>query len=595
MILSCVTDLRNRRKTSYMTPRQRVAKAKLLTATIVTLAAFTSSGQKPNSFTTLCDVFCNPGPSDRTVFAGQSATFVAFPDGTPPYTMQWKKNGIAIPGATSWTYSTPPADLIDEGTVYTLVLSNEFSTNQCSATLHVGHNPVVVSCGTRGDPGRVYVLYNKPVQLDGIYSLVDNTTGSAVNIATLAEGAIPSEVILTTGALAADHAFTLTITGVHDDEDPANLLEPNPTVCRFTQELGRFSTDFEMGLPTGTTSSGTSPPNVVDGSLRLTLNGVTGWQNFWIIPLPQVYTFKCFRARWQTLLNGPIGNSAQGFSFSVGQNVGFPIAAEEGGRPGLSVTVDTFNNAFVTPDGVGIDIRWNGDRLAFAPVGDGMAPAPAALMKNEFVDASVDVSPDGLVTFNYDTFLVSAEIPNYAGVTANQYIFAARTGGAGAQDTWIDNVYINDYTLGPIAVSVNPSDTIVTECSRVTFTAVTTGSPCHYYQWFSNGVAIAEANRGTYTTPVLLREADGAVYSVVASNDFSNATGFGTVRVAPGRRLAIVHMGDGSVTISWVGSGCRLESSATIGTGANWEEVALASPYNASRPVSNRFYRLVSP
>src|SRR5262249_38931257 len=49
-------------------------------------------------FTTLCDVFCNPGPSDQTVFVGQTPTFAATPDGTPPYSLQWQKNGVDIPG-----------------------------------------------------------------------------------------------------------------------------------------------------------------------------------------------------------------------------------------------------------------------------------------------------------------------------------------------------------------------------------------------------------------------------------------------------------------------------------------------------------------
>jgi hypothetical protein len=481
------------------------------------------------TFTTLCDVFCNPGPSDQTVFVGQSASFSASPDGTPPYTMQWQKNGVNIPGANSSAYTTPPVTLADEGTVYTFQVSNEFSTNSCAATLHVRHEPIVVSCSTRGDPNNVYVTYNKPVLLDGSYSVLDTTEGFPVDSAGAVHyGSSHLEVVVPLVGLPADHAFTLTITGVHDDENPAHLIEPDPTICRFAQGPARFCTDFENGLPAGTDTSGsTTPPYVSGGVLHLTDNGVTSNQNFWRIPLSGLQTFKCFSARWQSLFNGPIGNAADGISFNVGQNVGFPVAAEEGGNNGLSVTVDTYDNGGAES---GIEVRWNGVQLAFTRIGGGNGPAE--IEKNTFVNASVDVTPSGFVTFKYDTYQVSAQIPGYTGINANQYVFAARTGGA-AEDAWIDNVCINDYTLGPIAIVVAPSDITVPECGSVTFSAATTGSPCYYYQWFKNGVAIPGAINATYTTPSLLRTSDGAVYSVVASNDFSNATGSGTVHVTP--------------------------------------------------------------
>src|SRR6185503_1933638 len=109
--------------------------------------------------------------------------------------------------------------------------------------------------------------------------------------------------------------------------------------------------------------TGTAAPTAEDGVLKLTRNGVTSQQNFWTIDLaPQV--LKCLEARWDTLLNGPIGNAADGFSFNVGNNVGFPVAAEEGGNNGLSVTVDTFDNG---GGGNRSEIRWEGKRWRVFP------------------------------------------------------------------------------------------------------------------------------------------------------------------------------------------------------------------------------------
>jgi hypothetical protein len=221
-------------------------------------SAFTAQRIGPGgvAFTTLCDVFCNPGPTDQTVFVGQTATFGASPDGTPPYSLQWKKNGVVIPGATSASYTTPPATLADEGTVYSFMISNEFSTNECSAVLHVRHEPRIVKCETRGHPSRVYVTYNKEVQLDGTYDIVENATGFPVTVLSRSYGVNMTEVILETEGLPSETGFTLTVSGVHDTENPpvgGNLLVPDPTICPFAQGPGRFCVDFNDGMiPAGT-------------------------------------------------------------------------------------------------------------------------------------------------------------------------------------------------------------------------------------------------------------------------------------------------------------------------------------------------------
>src|SRR4029077_14776994 len=46
-------------------------------------------------------------PVNQTVTAGQTATFTVAATGTAPLSYQWRKNGTAISGATSSTYTTP--------------------------------------------------------------------------------------------------------------------------------------------------------------------------------------------------------------------------------------------------------------------------------------------------------------------------------------------------------------------------------------------------------------------------------------------------------------------------------------------------------
>ena len=79
-------------------------------------------------------------PASQTVTVGQSATFAADVAATPAPTYQWKKNGAAIPGATSVSYTIAAAQTSDAGT-YTLVITNSAATVTTNdATLTV--NPV---------------------------------------------------------------------------------------------------------------------------------------------------------------------------------------------------------------------------------------------------------------------------------------------------------------------------------------------------------------------------------------------------------------------------------------------------------------------
>ncbi len=77
-------------------------------------------------------------PQAATVTAGQTATFSVVATGTPAPSFQWYKNGAAISGATSASYSTPAEVVTDGGAVFTVVVSNAAgSVTSSGATLTV--------------------------------------------------------------------------------------------------------------------------------------------------------------------------------------------------------------------------------------------------------------------------------------------------------------------------------------------------------------------------------------------------------------------------------------------------------------------------
>ncbi len=70
--------------------------------------------------------------------AGQTATFSVTATGTAPLSYQWQKNGTAISGATSSSYTTPAETTSDNGALFTVVVTNSVgSVTSNAATLTV--------------------------------------------------------------------------------------------------------------------------------------------------------------------------------------------------------------------------------------------------------------------------------------------------------------------------------------------------------------------------------------------------------------------------------------------------------------------------
>jgi hypothetical protein len=95
-------------------------------------------------------------PASRAVTAGQTASFSVSVSGTSPFTYQWNKNGAAISGATSSSYTTPATTTSDNGALFTVIVSNSVgSVTSSAATLTVNAatslltlNPTSLSFGS---------------------------------------------------------------------------------------------------------------------------------------------------------------------------------------------------------------------------------------------------------------------------------------------------------------------------------------------------------------------------------------------------------------------------------------------------------------
>jgi Abnormal spindle-like microcephaly-assoc'd, ASPM-SPD-2-Hydin/Immunoglobulin I-set domain len=74
-------------------------------------------------------------PASTKVTAGQTATFNIAATGTAPMTYQWKKNGAAISGATSPTYTTPGETTTDNNAQFIVAVSNSAGSAVSNAAI----------------------------------------------------------------------------------------------------------------------------------------------------------------------------------------------------------------------------------------------------------------------------------------------------------------------------------------------------------------------------------------------------------------------------------------------------------------------------
>jgi Abnormal spindle-like microcephaly-assoc'd, ASPM-SPD-2-Hydin/Immunoglobulin I-set domain len=82
-------------------------------------------------------------PASAKIIAGQTATFNIAATGTAPMTYQWKKNGSAISGATSFAYTTPTETTTDNNAQFTAEVSNSAGSATSNAAVLTVTNPTV--------------------------------------------------------------------------------------------------------------------------------------------------------------------------------------------------------------------------------------------------------------------------------------------------------------------------------------------------------------------------------------------------------------------------------------------------------------------
>jgi hypothetical protein len=172
-------------------------------------------------------------PANQTVTASQTATFTVVASGTAPLTYQWNRNGTAIAGATSSSYTTLATTSSDNGSQFTAFVSNSVgSATSNAATLSVT-TPASLQITTPQLPGGTVA---------GPYSVTLAASGGSTPYSwSLSSGQLPSGLSLNpagsisgTPTLAGSFPFTVQVKDAATRSASANfsinIATPTPTV-----------------------------------------------------------------------------------------------------------------------------------------------------------------------------------------------------------------------------------------------------------------------------------------------------------------------------------------------------------------------------
>lgn len=210
----------------------------------------------------------------QTVTAGQPATFTAAARGTGPFTYQWYLNGVAINGATSNSYTTSATVSSDNGSIYTVAVSNAagtvmsppyvltvntppaITTQPASQTVIVGQT-VTFTVSATGTAPLTYQWYQGGVAITGATSTSYTTPATAITN----NGSIYTAGVTNVAGTATSAVATLTV-----DEVPS---------LSFTPVASQTYGNAGFAVTATSASTGTVTYSVVSGPATISGNMVT--------------------------------------------------------------------------------------------------------------------------------------------------------------------------------------------------------------------------------------------------------------------------------------------------------------------------------
>lgn len=419
-------------------------------------------------------------PANQTTLAGQTATFSVNASGTAPLSYQWQKNGSAIGGATSVSYTTPATTSSDNGAQFAVVVSNSAGTVVSNAaTLTVNPAATAPSITTQplsqtivaGQTGTFSVTASGTAPLS--YQWQKNgvaITGASSSTYTTAavvssdNGAQFTVVVSNSAGTATSNAAILTVT-----TPPAITSQPTSQ----TVSVGQTAT-FSV------TATGTAP------------------------------------LTYQWRKNGANIASATASTYTTPATVSADTGAQ------FTVIVNNAAGA-VTSNVATLTVN--------VPPSITSQPTSQSITAGQTATFSVSASGTNPITYQWKKNGTAI-----SGATSASYTTPAETtADNGAQFTLVITNVAGSVTSNPATLTVSsaavapsittqPASQTITAGQTATFSVTATGTSPLTYQWQKNGAAITGATASAYTTPAETTADNGAQFAVMVSNSAGTVT-----------------------------------------------------------------------
>jgi len=437
-------------------------------------------------------------PTSQTVTAGQTATFSVAATGTAPLSYQWRKNNVAISGATSSSYTTLATTTSDTGSTFLVAVSNTAGTvPSAAATLTVNAAPVAPSISTQPTSQTVTAsqtaTFNVAATGTAPLSYQWQKNGVAISGATSSPYITPA----TTGS---------------DNGAQFTVLVSN-TVGNVTSNAATLTVNA-AAVPPSITAQPTSQ-TVTAGQTATFSVAATG-------TAPLSY-------QWR--------KSGVAISGAISSTYATPATTSSDSGAQFTVLVSntvgsvTSNAATLTVNAV--------------PVAPSITSQPTSQTVTAGQTATFNVTATGTAPLSYQWRKSGVTISG--AISASYTTPAASSSDNGAQFTvlvtnMVGNVISNAATLtvnaAPVApaITIQPTSQTVTAGQSATFNVAATGTAPLSYQWRKSGVTISGATSSTYTTPATTSSDNGAQFTVLVSNTAGNVTSSAvtlTVNAAP--------------------------------------------------------------
>ena len=504
-------------------------------------------------------------PASATVTTGATATFTVVASGTAPLSYQWNLGGTAITGATSASYTTPATTLADNGSSFTVTVTNAqgtvtssaailtvqaapvFTTQPVGTTTVLAGASVTFTAAATGNPVPTFQWYKGTTLLTGqiaatltIASSTLADAGSYTVVATNSLGSVTSSAAV----LIVNQAPVFTT-------QPVSATVVAPASASFTAAASGFPVPTYQWQKGGVNITGATT-----ATYTLATTSLADAATYTCVATNSIGTATSNGAVLTIQVPPAITTQPVGTSVTAGASVSFTVVATGTPAPTYQWQKNNVNISGATSATYTIASTTLADAGAYTvvvtnPAGT-VTSAAAALTVNAPPVITAQPANQSVVVGQTATFSVTATgnpAPTYqwqkggvniAGATGSTYTTPVTV--IGDSGSTFDVVVTNSLgtvtstaatltvNLAPVTptITTQPVSQTVAAGASVTFSVVATGTPTPTYQWFKNGTAITGATNSSYTIASVV-PTDAATYAVSATNSQGTITSSGAV------------------------------------------------------------------